>query len=205
MNWVVAADEAPALRQPYRLGTRRSPRGVSYGPLERRPGDRGAVAVGEWEAAASQERIDPAHRGADFGGGEQLAQLCAQVGGEGRSEPSQYGSLFLVEGVAAPAPQDRPQLRFHGEAEAVVDGLDSAAFERQQMSTLAIGVVEDGVEDRDSTQFWQVETGQLHDVDGRIDFPPQLHHSGPERTVAHDRRRDYVAAARHRNAVSDAA
>ena len=76
----------------------------------------------------------------------------------------------------------------------MVDPVHVPGRGRQQVAALAVGVVDDGVEDRHPAQVGVVAAGQHGQVDLLVDVDPQLAHAGPERPVAEDRRRHDVPA-----------
>src|ERR1035437_8735014 len=77
-------------------------------PLERRPGNRGPIAVGERETASGKQRIDPAGSSPDLGRREQLAQLRPEIAGQRRPKPLQHGDLILVEATSSPGAAAHP-------------------------------------------------------------------------------------------------
>ena len=64
----------------------------------------------------------------------------------------------------------------------------------QQVAALAVGVVDDGVEDRHPAQVRVVAAGELGQVDGLVDVDPQLAHARAERALAHHGGRHDVPA-----------
>ena len=72
----------------------------------------------------------------------------------------------------------------------VVDAPDRAVRRRQQVSALAVAVVDQGVEDRDPPQRSVVALHQGDEVNTLVDVHPDLHHAGTDRAIAPDRRRD---------------
>jgi hypothetical protein len=70
-----------------------------------------------------------------------------------------------------------------------------AVGDREQVTDLAVRVVDDGVEDRHLAQAHVViAPGQGDKVHLLVQVDPQLAHARPERPVAHHRRRHYVPA-----------
>ena len=68
----------------------------------------------------------------------------------------------------------------------MVDTEDVAAGDRQQMAALAIGVVDDGVEDRDPAQAGVVLDDHRHDVLAIVGVDPELDHALTERALPED-------------------
>ena len=75
--------------------------------------------------------------------GEALTEVAVEV----RAHPLHAGDLGGVQRLAPPAPQDRAQLVLDVEADAVVDAVAVAVRHRQHVAALAVGVVDDDVED----------------------------------------------------------
>ena len=133
-------------------------------------------------------------------GASSAPQLGAEVVVEAGAERPQHLQLGLGERLAAPRPEHGPQLGHRRERDPVVDAVDVAARDRQQVAGLAIRVVDRRVEHRDRPQALVLVDHEPHRVDGRVDLDPQLDHALAERAVAEHGRRDDAPAAglRHR-------
>ena len=144
-------------------------RGGEAGGLVRRPGDRGPVPIRPWHLPGLEERIDAPGSGSQFCDREEWHQLLAESAGQVAAQLRQHGPFLGRERLAAPPPQHRPQLRLDGEAESVVYAVYPSIGEGEQVAGLAVGVVEDRVEDRDTPQRRIVRPDQL--VGGTISQP----------------------------------
>ena len=104
--------------------------------------------------------------------GEQRVQRLAERALELRAQRRQHLDGLVGQPLAAPLPQQRAQLVLGREADAVVDALHPAVLARQQVAALAVGVVDDGVEDGHAAQVGVVAAGQRGKVDRLVDVAP---------------------------------
>jgi len=130
---------------------------------------------------------------------EERYQTAAGV--EARPNALEADSLFVVERLALPRPEQRSELRHDREGDAVVDRVQVAARDRQEVTALAVRVVHDRVEDRHPAQRGQVAADERRQVHLGVDVHPQLHHAGAEGPVAQHGGRDHAPAGRLRHQV----
>ena len=149
-------------------------------------------------------------------GGEGGAQRAAEL----VADPAHDVELVVVEGPPAPAPQHGAQLALVVEGHAVVDAVAVSPGHLQDVAALAVGVVDEHVEDRhppqrrgvlvdqadvavavvEGVEDVQVAVGDVAGPDQRhgllvgVDVLPDLQHPAAVRPLAEPGRRDDVPA-----------
>ena len=168
---------------------------------------------------ALQQRVHPLAQGSHLCAGQELAELLLQRGGESVGEHLEAHAVSLQERLPRPSPQDGAQLGLDTQADPVVAAAHHAPVP-DDVAALAIGVVQDGVEDGDGAQpriravrdhHWVAvrrlplkhhdppvgDRLRSSDVDegvrGAIDrADPQLHRAEPQRPLPQHRRRNHA-------------
>ena len=107
---------------------------------------------------------------------------------EVRLEGHQQIDGLVVERPALPAPQHGAQLVLVAERHAVVDALHESVRTRQQVTALAVGVVDDGVQHDHALEVRVLGTNEQTEVHRLVDVDPQLAHARSEGSVPHDGR-----------------
>ena len=91
-----------------------------------------------------------------------LAQPGAQLSAEALGEGGQRLQAVVVDGCSGPPPQHGPELVLDVQRDAVVNAVDAAVHPGQDVAALAVGVVDDSVEDRHPPQPRVVGVHQCH-------------------------------------------
>src|SRR3954447_15908712 len=117
---------------------------------ERGPRHRWPLAPRVRIDAVAQEPADAEARTGDLPPRDQRSQRLAEGTArrcvEPRFEAGEDVHRFVAQRLAAPAPQDRPQLVLAAEGHSVVHTLYAAVGPRKEMAALAVRVVHDGVQ-----------------------------------------------------------
>src|SRR5579884_3648000 len=157
-----------------------------------------AIWIEIGELSVLHQSLQASVEGADLPAVEQPPQLRVQRLGAGgvREERGHLGHDVAGDWLAAKIPDHRPQLGLHVERQAVIDPPQLAAAVPQAVAGLAIGVVGEDVEEKETHQvgFVRLAQGILIRVRLRVDVP--LDRSNTVRAVADDRRRDEIPADR---------
>ncbi len=126
----------------------RSPVSSERRPRDRRPVRRTAAGAGRRRAAR------PPAAGCAAPRAQSAAAAAASPSWPSRSARSRASTSWQLrrERLAGPLPQHGAQLVLDVEADPVVDAVDVAAGDRQQVAALAVGVVDHRVEHRDPAQ-----------------------------------------------------
>ena len=111
-----------------------------------------------------------------------------QRAGELGPDPLEAVAFVVPERRSHPAPEDCSQLGLARERHAVVDAVHVAVRERQEVADLAVGVVDDGIEDGHPPEARIIADDELDPVDRIVGMDPLLDHALAERSVPQDRR-----------------
>src|SRR4051794_31296410 len=131
---------------------------------ERRPRDGTPPLPGLGERADAQEPLDASPGRLDLVRGEQTEQPLREVVVQAVGELIEDAAVLVGQQLTGPAPEDGAQLRLDVEGEAVVDAVPVTVGHRGHVAALAVGVVDDGVEDRHPAQLRGVLVHERHDL-----------------------------------------
>jgi len=111
-------------------------------------------------------------------------------------DPLDASSFLVRQRGPHPSPEDGSELGHRGERNSVINPEHMPIRHRKQVSALPVGVVDDGIEDRHSTQPRIRIHDHGHDVRGGVRMDPLLDHALAERAFTQDRRRNQPPARR---------
>ncbi len=117
-----------------------------------------SVKVKENETSGELHR--PHRQGHDFLFGDQFGQLVAEIPVESCREFGDVGDQSTGYGLPGPPPQHRPQLVLRVKTDSVINAVHRAVDAFERVTTFAVGIVDEDVQNGHSLQPWIVRMDQ---------------------------------------------